>query len=132
MALFSGWVAHMNIDKNAVLRLRICGRAAFTICVSCDASAATVASATSARNAGRTCGVGSSMRLTVANSKANGGSHNLPWQIKVSRRSLRRYLRSRRPCASARSAVAAASGLIHSRPFPGNSGAAAFKKYVFT
>jgi hypothetical protein len=65
----------MNIDKNAVLRLRICGRAAFTICVSCDASAATVASATSARNAGRTCGVGSSMRLTVANSKANGGSH---------------------------------------------------------
>jgi hypothetical protein len=34
------FVADMNIDDNAVLRLRICGRAAcralFTICVSCD------------------------------------------------------------------------------------------------
>jgi hypothetical protein len=65
------FVADVNIDNNAVLRLRIFGHAAcralFTICVSC----ATVASATAVRNAGRKRGGGSDITPTVVTSKVN-------------------------------------------------------------
>jgi hypothetical protein len=63
-------VAQVNIDGDAILRLRFAPtRAAARR--SQSASAATVASATAARNAVRKCGDSSDMTLTVATSKAN-------------------------------------------------------------
>ena len=60
----------MNIDGDAILRLRFCAhtacRAAFTICVNCDRG-----SVIAVRNAGWKYGDGSDMRLIVATSKAN-------------------------------------------------------------
>jgi hypothetical protein len=61
---------HMNVDKNTVLRLRICGhaacRATFTICVSCDL----VSGTSKAKWAGSP--------IAVASSVIGNGCHNLP------------------------------------------------------
>jgi hypothetical protein len=60
----------VNIDGDAILRLRFCARtacrAAFTICVSCDRGQRYCSP-----DAGWKYGDGSDMRLTVATSKAS-------------------------------------------------------------
>ncbi len=62
------FVADVNIDDTAVLRLRICGRATcravFTICVSCDRGQRYYSP-----ERRRRCGGGSDMTPTVATSK---------------------------------------------------------------
>ena len=61
----------MNIEGDAILRLRFCNRGGFHNL----SQLATVASATAAQNAVRKCVDSSDMRLTVATSKANRAGH---------------------------------------------------------
>jgi hypothetical protein len=119
------FVADVNIDDHAVLRLRICGHAAgralFTICVSCDRGqrycSPECRSEVRRQRHDANCRYQQSDEggtpIGVVSSAIASGRRNLPWQIKVSCRSLGRRLLGGRPYASARAGVATASGLIH-------------------
>jgi len=71
------FVADVNMDDNAVLRLRICGQR-LAGPYSRSVSAASVASAIVVRNAGRRRGVGSDMTPTVATSKSELAREGFP------------------------------------------------------
>jgi len=138
------FVADVNVDDNAVLRLRICGRAAcravFTICVSCDSGQ---------RYCGPEC------RSEVRRRQRHDANCRYQ-QSELGRDSHRRCqqrCRERtsqppvtdqgilpftspasppgRTYASARSAAAIASGLIHFPPSHGDSGRPAVQKNTF-
>ena len=115
-------VADMNIDENAVLRLRICGHAPCRIYNLCAWGPWPALLAV--RNAVPKCGVSSDMRLTIATSKANragnpiaavrsaigSGCSDLREGSRCGGDPLGRRVPSRRPRASARFAVDTASG----------------------
>ena len=137
-------VADVNTDDNAVLRV---GFAATRLAwpYSRSVSAATVAIATAVRNAARKCGGDSDMTSTVATSKVTEGGFPSALSAALSRAGIATFRdRSRyrvdhfagrrrrgRPHASARSAVATVSGLIHFPLSHGDTGRPAAQKKTF-
>jgi hypothetical protein len=118
----------MNIDENAVLRLRICGHAAcrpHSQCASvCDRGQRHEANRRSQQSElGREC-----HRRCQQCYRERASQPPVPDQGVAP---ITSAVPPRRPRVSARFAVVTASGLIHSRPFPGNGGAAGVQNIRF-